>query len=108
MKPTKQCETHHPRRRRAERAAAARERAARCNASRRKAQPAALQARDAAELREDVLGLEPELREQAGVALGIDLVGELLLGLAGLAVVAALAEQVEDLVLGDFHQVSPC
>jgi hypothetical protein len=47
-------------------------------------------------------------RAQAGVALGIDLVGQPLLGLVRLVRLVALAllmEQVEDIVLGDFRRV---
>jgi hypothetical protein len=64
----------------------------------------ALQARDAAsQLGEHVLGLEAELLEQARVALGIDLLGQLLIGLVNLVGLAMLTEHVEDLVLGDLH-----
>src|ERR671916_633166 len=61
----------------------------------------------AAELRQHVLRLEPELLEQPAVALGVDLVGQLLLGLAGLVLVAVLADEVQHLVLGDLHATSP-
>jgi hypothetical protein len=44
-------------------------------------------------------------RAQAGVALGIDLVGQPLLGLVRLVALALLMEQVEDIVLGDFRRV---
>jgi hypothetical protein len=65
-----------------------------------------LQARDAAaELGEHGLGLEAELLEQAGVALGIDLAGQLLLGHVDLVRLALLMEQVEELALGDFRRV---
>ena len=57
----------------------------------------------ATELGERVLRLEAELLEQAGMALGIDLVGQFLFGLLDLVGLALLSEQVEDLVLGDFH-----
>jgi hypothetical protein len=59
----------------------------------------------ATELGEHVLRLEAELLEQAGMALGIDLVGQFLFGLLDLVGLALLSEQVEDLVLGDFHGV---
>ncbi len=64
-----------------------------------------LEARDAAaaELGQHVLWLEPELLQQAGVALGIDLVGQLLLRVLGLVGLPLLVEHVEDLVLGDLH-----
>jgi hypothetical protein len=39
------------------------------------------------------------------MALGIDLVGQFLFGLLDLVGLALLSEQVEDLVLGDFHGV---
>ena len=35
--------------------------------------------------------------------LGVDLVGQLAVGLVHLVVVAALAQQLQDLVLGDLH-----
>ena len=57
------------------------------------------------ELGEHVLRLEPELLEQAGMALGIDLVGQFLFSLVDLVRLALLSEQVEDLVFGDFHEV---
>ena len=41
------------------------------------------------------------LGEQVGVLLVVNRVGQLLLGLVGLVVLAALLEQLDDLVLGD-------
>ena len=65
-----------------------------------------LQARDAAaELGEHVLGLEAEPLEEAGVALGVDVVGQLLVGLIDLVALALLLDHLEDLVLGDLHGV---
>jgi fermentation-respiration switch protein FrsA (DUF1100 family) len=56
-----------------------------------------------ADLRQHVLRLEAELLQQARVLLGIDLIGQLLLGLLDLVGLSVLADQIEDLVLGDLH-----
>jgi Virulence factor BrkB len=54
-----------------------------------------------------LLGVEAKTLEQVGVLVGVHLVGELLVCLAGLVVLAALPEQVEDRVLVDLHALSP-
>jgi hypothetical protein len=66
------------------------------------------EARDicATELGEQVLGLQAELLEQAGVALSVDLIGQLLVGVTDLVVLSLLLEQLQDLVLGDLHGAS--
>jgi hypothetical protein len=43
--------------------------------------------------------------DQVGVLVGVDLVGKLLIGLAGALVVAALAQEVQDRVLVELHAV---
>jgi hypothetical protein len=55
------------------------------------------------ELLDELLGVDAELLEQVGVLVGVDLVGELLLGLGGLVLLAALAEEVEEHVLVELH-----
>src|SRR3954451_17898909 len=60
-----------------------------------------------AELADQVLRVDAELRQQAGVLLGVDLVRQLALGLARLVVVVARAQQLEDLLLRDLHGSSP-
>src|SRR3712207_5897552 len=53
----------------------------------------------AGEAADEVGRAEPELLEEPAVLVRVDLVGELLVRLVGLALVAALGEQGEDLVL---------
>ena len=53
-----------------------------------------------------LLGVEPELLQQVGVLFGVDLVGQLLLGLIDLVALALLLEHFEDLVFGDRSRVS--
>jgi hypothetical protein len=43
--------------------------------------------------------------EQVGVLVSVDLVGKLLIGLAGALVVAALAQKVQDRVLVELNSV---
>src|SRR5215210_8880573 len=50
-----------------------------------------------------LLRVDAELREQPAVLLGVDLIGQLLIGLGGLVGFAALLQQLENLVLRDFH-----
>ena len=64
---------------------------------------AELVAEPARQLAQQLRGIDAELPEQLGVLLGIDLVGKLLVGLLGLVVLAAIAQEREDLVLGDLH-----
>src|SRR3954447_20343410 len=68
--------------------------------------PARLQAELAADAAEQVGGVDAELLELVAVLLGVDLVGQLLLGLLDLVVGAALTQQLKDLVLGDLHGCS--
>jgi hypothetical protein len=56
-----------------------------------------------AEPPEQVLGVDAELREQARVALGVDLIRELPICLVGLALISSLAQQLEDLFLRYLH-----
>ena len=53
----------------------------------------------AGQLGGQLLRVDADLREQVGVLLGVDLVGELAIGLVGLVVLAAVAQQLDDLVL---------
>jgi hypothetical protein len=62
------------------------------------------QAAAAHEPLDQLLGVEAELLQQVGVLVGVDLVGELLLGLAGLVLLATIAEQVEDHALVELHE----
>src|SRR4029450_2293873 len=62
------------------------------------------QAAAAHELLDELLGVDAELLEEAGVPVRVDLVGELLGGLVGLVLLAAVAEQVEDHVLVELHE----
>src|SRR6187551_605686 len=57
----------------------------------------------AADLADQVLRVDAVLLEQTGVLVGVDLVRQLALGLTRLVVVAARAQELEDLVLGDLH-----
>src|SRR4051812_14457461 len=65
------------------------------------AQPA--EATSAARELQQLARIEAELRQQALVALRVHLVRQLLLRLLRLVVLAALAQQLQDLVLGDLH-----
>src|SRR5688500_2728209 len=58
----------------------------------------------AAEHADEVARIEAELLEDAGVLLRVDLVGQLAVGLLGLVVLPARAQQLEDLFLGDLHE----
>jgi hypothetical protein len=60
----------------------------------------------AAELGEHFLRVEAELLQEVGVLVGVDLVGQLLLGLVGPVGVALLVQDLEDLVFGDLNGVS--
>jgi hypothetical protein len=48
-------------------------------------------------------GVEAEPLEQPGVPVGVDLLGELLVGPVGATVVAALSQVLDDRVLVDLH-----
>jgi hypothetical protein len=50
--------------------------------------------------------INTELPEQTAVLLGVDLVGKLLIGVLGLVVIAAVAQHLQDLLLGDLHDSS--
>jgi RNA polymerase sigma factor (sigma-70 family) len=52
---------------------------------------------------QQLLRVEAEALQQAGVLVGVDLVGKLLLGLAGLVLLAAFAEQLQDRALVDLQ-----
>ena len=52
----------------------------------------------AGEARHQISGVQTEALQQTGVLVGVDLVGQLLVGLGDGLLVAALAEQVERLV----------
>jgi hypothetical protein len=56
-----------------------------------------------AELGDQILWVEPELLKQAGVLVGVDLLGQLLIGLLSVLLVTAGAQQLENLVLVDLH-----
>ena len=56
---------------------------------------------------QQLLGVQAEALEQAGVLVGIDLVGEFLVGLVSLVVLALLAEHLDDLCLVDLHTGLP-
>jgi hypothetical protein len=58
-----------------------------------------------AELGKQLLRVQPELLQQVGVLFGVDLIGQLLLGLVDLVALALLLEHFEDLVFGDLHGV---
>jgi hypothetical protein len=60
-------------------------------------------AQAAGELPHQLLGVDTELVEHSGIRVGVDLVGELGLGLGGLVVVATVLEHVDDLLLVDLH-----
>jgi hypothetical protein len=60
----------------------------------------------AAELGEHFLRVKAELLQEVGVLVGVDLVGQLLLGLVGPVGVALLVQDLEDLVFGDLNGVS--
>src|SRR3954464_13158889 len=62
-----------------------------------------LEAELAADAAQQVLGVDAELLQLVGVLLGIDGVGELGGGLLDLVLGALVAQDVEDLVLGNFH-----
>src|SRR3712207_9227041 len=67
------------------------------------AEQAAKPAAPPAELADQVHGREAQLLEDAGVLVGVDGAGQLLVGLLRLGVVALVAEELEDLVLVDLH-----
>ena len=52
---------------------------------------------------QQLLRVDAELLEQAAVLLRVDLVWQLLIGLGGLALVSSLADELEDLFLGNLH-----
>ena len=52
---------------------------------------------------EEVGDVDAQVVEQAGVLVGVDLVGELLLGLGGLVVLTELGELGDDLLLVDLN-----
>ena len=52
-----------------------------------------------------LLRVEPELLQQVGVLFGVDLIGQLLLGLVDLVALALLLEHFADLVFGDRPRV---
>ncbi len=52
---------------------------------------------------QEIAGVESELRQQAPVLFRVDLTRQLLVGLADLIALTALAEQVENHLLGDLH-----
>src|SRR5215216_2241609 len=63
-------------------------------------------AADAAEpARKQLLRVHAELVEQARMLLRVDLLRQLLIGLLRLALTEPLADQVENLLLGDLHDV---
>src|SRR4051794_14158145 len=57
----------------------------------------------AAQLAEQVLRVDAELVQQAGVSFGVDLVGQFLFGLLRLVAGGVLADELENLVFGDLH-----
>jgi hypothetical protein len=52
---------------------------------------------------QQLLGVKAEPLEQVGVLVGVDLVGEFLVGLVSLVVLALLAEQIKDRALVELH-----
>src|SRR6266498_3031171 len=60
----------------------------------------------AAEPAQQLMGVQTEPLEQVGVLVGVDLVLELLIGLGGALLVAALAQEVQDHVLVELHAIS--
>src|SRR4051794_18062882 len=70
------------------------------------AELAAQPATAAAEGAEKVARVEAELLQDAGVLLRVDLVGQLAVRLRRLVLLAARAQQLEDLLLGDLHVAS--
>src|SRR6266536_3624457 len=60
----------------------------------------------AAEPAQQLMGVQTEPLEQVSVLVGVDLVGELLFGLVGALLVAALAQEVQDHVLVELHAIS--
>src|SRR4051812_10376924 len=69
----------------------------------RRPRGAALQAELVADAAQQVLRVDAELLQLVAVLLGVDSIGQLLLGLLDLVVGAALAQHLEDLVLRDLH-----
>jgi hypothetical protein len=57
----------------------------------------------AGEPAQQLFGVQAEALEQAGVLVGVDLVGEFLVGLVSLVVLALLVEHLDDLCLVDLH-----
>src|SRR5215211_3063709 len=59
----------------------------------------------AAERADELAGVEAEALEDARVLVRVDLIGQFAVGLRGLVLLAARAQQLEDLLLGYLHAI---